>query len=375
MFGSWLKGPGKSSASSASRHGGDHYFHPRLEQLEDRSVPSTMQVIPNLPALTLASTILQNTTSKANSATLMETKSDHAGVFTNAKTIIGLNYGVVIGGYNVGILPGVYLNGQPATAANPATNTVLSFKFIPHGSVARVRIVMASDEYNFPGAFPDQVGVFVNGIQKAYLGGLVISPATLTFADPRVIDNGSVVPPFGLPRPAPAFPGAGSPFEIDAAGFTIPITLQFAVKPNVSNTLTFATSEGIDIFYPTWMFIEPLQVSKGPKIVAMNPYNWVYQPGSNAYLGIITIQNLGDTAFSTTAPHHLWVTLPGLPSGSKIISPAGPGYLPGTSIPAVQLPVLSINPGQVLSFQVLVTNPYNLALPSVFTAKPVVVIV
>jgi len=372
MFGSWLNGLVKRASTLLSRGRGERRCRPRLEQLEDRSVPATMTVVNNLPPTTLADTIMQYTNSTPFGATLavytvnpapvakFVNSSVQAGTFCNAQTIIGLNCGVVIGGFNVGILPQVFVNPNP----NPTHDVVLSFHFIPHASVGKIRIVMASDEWFASltvGAFPDQVGVYVNGIQKAYIAGAQMSPVNQTLGSPDVISN-----------MGPLFPGAASPYEIDASAFTIPITLTFGVHPNQVNTLTFAETEFADINFPTWLFIEPVRFFQGPKIVTYNPYNWVYQPGSNAFLGLVTIENLGDTAL--VAPHALYVVLPGLPSGSTIVS-AGGTVLPGTSTPAVLLPSKIINAGQVLQLQVLITDPYNLALPTFFTAKPVVVAV
>lgn len=394
MFGSWLNGLIGKSASSTSQRENKHCFRPRLEQLEDRSVPATLFTAPNLPVQQLASTILQNTTAKPNNATLMVRvpigtntplravgSSFQAGTFGNAGSIIGLNRGVVIGGVNVGILPQPYIIPDPSVIGFPGSDVVLSFQFVPNGRIGRLRIVMASDEYGWQATsggaspFPDQVGVFVNGAQRASLNNLPISPANFPLPNPNVIPNLANIlggPPLGLP-------GAGTPWEINTGGFTRPIQLQFPLRPNVRNTITFAETEmnfagTINNMFPTWLFIEPLQVFKGPRVVAYNPYNWVYQPASHAYLGIITITNTGDLALTAGPGQSLYVTLPGLPSGSTILNPPGTGFLPGTSIRAVRLPIRSINPGQTYQFQLLVTNPYNLALPSIFTAKPVVVI-
>jgi hypothetical protein len=378
MIGSWLNGlMARISSSPLSSLSvlPERICRPRLEELEDRSVPSYMFVTSGTTAAMEAATIFPPNLGTINNPRNIVPNIVQAGVFTNAFNVIGINSGVVIGGFDVGILPGVYFNQNPG----PTNNSTFSFHFIPNGSKIQFSVVMASDEYDCtrtppaPNPAPDQAGVYLNGIQKGYFpGGNLLNPAGPTplspvtlpgislFGppDPRVIINGSF---FG--------PGASSAFEMDAAGWTIPLKLTLNVRAHKDNSLTFATSEGYDNQFPTWLFISPIKVFQGPHIVTYNPYNWVYQPASNSFQGLITITNTGDLALTATTA--LYVVIPGLPAGSVFIGP-GATFLPGTSTPAVKLPILSINPGQVYQLNVLVTDPYNLPLPSFFSGTPIV---
>jgi hypothetical protein len=381
MFSTWLKSLAGNSSSSATPRKGEHNCKPQLELLEDRSVPATLSVIPNVPATNMAQYLVAGTGLQPNNATLMVNTppgppgpfvpsgagDQHAGTFSNGKPIIGLNRGIVIGGWNIGILPIVYNNPGPS----PSVDVFLSFQFVPHASIATVRIVMASDEFSSFAAppFPDQVGIYVNGSQKAFVPGTgaPISPPNIPAS--LLLYNENFIPPFPFP-----IPGAAAPYEIDVAGFTKPITVNLPVHPNQVNTVTFAETTTYDLLFPTWMFVETLHTFNGPKITGTNPYNWIFQPSANAFSGLVTIKNIGDFAFTagdflhpgTTA---LYVTLPGLPAGSTIIS-AGGTFLPGTSIPAVKLPVKTIAAGQTIAFQILITDPYNLALPTIFQSTP-----
>jgi len=139
---------------------------------------------------------------------------------------------------------------NPLTSFGTQNASILSFSFIPQGTLLNLRLVFASEDYNdlVNAGFPTDVfGVFVNGVNYARV------PGTTTPISASSINCGG-------PTSGPA-PGSGpncasyrdnAPFfgaidsEID--GFTIPLSLFIPVNFGVVNTISIGIADNLDFF-------------------------------------------------------------------------------------------------------------------------------
>jgi hypothetical protein len=159
------------------------------------------------------------------------------------------------GDFTAGIGNSLTLNNSPGDAlfnslASSGTNaSILTFQFVPQGSMLALQLVFGSEDYNdlVNSGFPTDVfGVFVNGVNYAWVPGTStpISASSINCGGPTA----GPAPNVGgqncaLYRDNPPFFGSIAS-EID--GFTVPINLSIPVNFGVVNQISIGIEDNVD---------------------------------------------------------------------------------------------------------------------------------
>jgi hypothetical protein len=406
---SWMRRLLALSARGLSAGAPRPTFRPYLEELEDRSVPALMVtdmtggLTPTalVTALTGQGITVSNVTYKGTNMS--------SGEFTGGTGILGFESGIILStGHAKAVvgpndntdsasfdngLPGDpqldTLQPQPPTTSHDAT--ILSFDFVPMGSVLNFNFVFGSEEYGqFVGAgFNDVFGFFLNGKNVAVLPGTATpvgvatvndgNPTTNTPpANPQFFINNS---PSNDPVPAPNAVNT----QLDGITTVIPVTA--TVNPGVVNHIDLGiedVQDGIldsDVFIQTGSFQAPPPPlpPSAPNLMTFRPFRYAFRSleqneglsgplplgGSAAeptFDGNVTILNFGASA-STNA---LLVEFVNLPKDVQVVNATGVDAttnLPFIFVPATTIPGAGKEP---LRVPVKLSNPDNLPLGTFF---------
>ena len=223
-----------------------------------------------------------------------------SGIFinggTNLQTTVGINYGIVLTtgdarfvagsaisaedfpnkttAFGAGILNGLTRNTAPGsplfaglTSAPTYNASILRFQFIPTGNSVTVRYVFGSEEYGdvvntgFP---PDVFGVFVNGVNYAFLPGTVtpVSTASINCGGPAS-GAATTVNPINCNqyRDNPPFFGK---IETELDGLTVVLTVTAPVLPGEVNTIQLGIANSSDSFADSAVFIQAGSLQSAP---------------------------------------------------------------------------------------------------------------
>jgi hypothetical protein len=386
-------------------------FRPRLELLEDRSVPALMvtDMTGGLTATSLV-TALTGTGVTVSNVTYAGTNMS-SGEFTGGTGIIGFESGIILStghanaviGPNNGMDSASFDNGLPGNAQldtlqpQPAQSshdaTVLSFDFVPQGNVLHFNFVFGSEEYgHFVGAgFNDVFGFFLNGHNVALLPGTNTPVGVATVNDGNPTTNTPPANPQFFVNNAPAGDPVPAPnavnTELDGLTVVIPVTAN--VNPGVVNHIDLGVEDVVDGILDSDVFIQtgsfqapppPLPAS-APNLMAYRPYRYAFRSleqneglsgplpvgGAAAgptFDGNITILNFGPGA-STSA---LMVEFANLPQDVQVVNATGVD--PTTNLPFILVPATTL-PGAgtvALRVPVKLSNPDNLPLGTFFEA-------
>ena len=137
------------------------------------------------------------------------------------------------------------------TSSGTENASILSFSFIPQGSLLTLQLVFGSEDYNdlVNSSFPTDVfGVFVNGVNYARVPGTVspISASSINCGGP----TSGPAPNVGgtncaLYRDNPPF---FDTIDSEIDGFTIPISLLLPVNFGAVNTISIGIADNLDSF-------------------------------------------------------------------------------------------------------------------------------
>ena len=223
-----------------------------------------------------------------------------SGIFINGGTdlakTIGLNHGVLLTtgdarfvsgsaisaddvpnkttAFGAGISNALTRNTMPGsslfnslTSAPTFNASILGFQFVPTGNSITLRYVFGSEEYGdvvntgFP---PDVLGVFVNGVNYAFLPGTVtpVSTAAINCGGPT---SGAATNPNGpncnLYRDNPPFFGK---IETELDGLTVVLTVTAPVTAGQVNTIQLGIANSSDSFADSALFIEAGSLQSAP---------------------------------------------------------------------------------------------------------------
>ena len=207
------------------------------------------------------------------------------GKFSGGAAIIGIEQGLIISTGNVTGVVGPNTGGGTSTGfgtpgdldlqgladagcpvgANCTTfdAATVEFDFIPTRNVLTFRFVMASEEYNeFVGLrFNNPFGIFVKQGNSSYVNYAKLPDGTEVAINN--VNGGN--PFFNIPASHPSLyinnancvevSGGICPYDIQADGFTVVLTANVPVVPNVVNTLKLAIADAGDSIFDSWVFI------------------------------------------------------------------------------------------------------------------------
>jgi hypothetical protein len=153
------------------------------------------------------------------------------------------------------------------TSAPTYNASILSFQFIPAGNAITLKYVFGSEEYGdvvntgFP---PDVLGVFVNGVNYAFVPGTVtpVSTATINCGGPT---SGAATnvngPNCSLYRDNPPFFGK---LETELDGLTVVLTLTAPVTPGQVNNIQLGIANSADTYADSAVFIQAGSLQSAP---------------------------------------------------------------------------------------------------------------
>ncbi len=181
-----------------------------------------------------------------------------AGVFSGGTQAgLGINQGIILSSgsalYAIGPnttdgasyghdLPG---DTDLSTLIGGVTNDacVLEFDFVPTSANFQFTFVMGSEEYEEYLEYADVFAFYLNGVNIALI------PSTTTPIAISTINQNVNTAYYISNYP---FPGT---YDIQCDGFTIPISLNATVIPNVTNHIKLAVADFTDTALDTWIFI------------------------------------------------------------------------------------------------------------------------
>jgi hypothetical protein len=364
----------KAGGGSAAR-----FVKPRLEALEDRSVPAlvvTDGTMGATPAALVNALVGQGIT--VSNITYRGTQMS-SGIFTGGTGIIGFESGIILSnghakavvGPNNGLDSASFDNGLPGDAQLDALSgggrpsfdaTVLEFDFIPQGQTLRFNYVFGSEEYNkfVTGGFNDVFGFFVNGQNVALIPGtntpVSIDTVNLNSNRQFYINNAPAGDPF------PATPPLLNT-ELDGLSVVLPVTV--AVNPGVVNHIKLGIQDIGDAFFDTDVFIQAGSLAAPPKpaFTAYRPFRYAFRsleqneglsgplplggPATAPTLdGNLTLLNIGNA--DATGP--LRVEFINLPPGVQVLNASG--IDPATNRPFITVPVNVLPAGGAIALRV-----------------------
>jgi hypothetical protein len=153
------------------------------------------------------------------------------------------------------------------TSAPTLNASILSFQFIPNGNAISLKYVFGSEEYGdvvntgFP---PDVLGVFVNGVNYAFVPGTVtpVSTATINCGGPTSGAATNVnASNCNLYRDNPPFFGK---IETELDGLTVVLTLTAPVIAGQVNTIQLGIANSADSFADSAVFIQAGSLQSTP---------------------------------------------------------------------------------------------------------------
>lgn len=265
-----------------------------------------------------------------------------AGTFTGGTAAgIGISEGIILSsgaalnalgpndGDNTSADNGLSGDADIAALVDGATNDacILEFDFIPTTANFQFTFVMGSEEYEEYVNYADGFGFFLNGVNIALI------PGTSTPISIGTI-NQNVNQAYYISN----YPAPGT-YDIECDGFTVPITLNATVTPNVVNHIKLAVADFSDSAYDTWVFISGNSVVSGYEVsVESTP------TGASITIGGV------DTGFTTP---HTFLQEAGTTAVYTVV-------IPGYSWAPESVTVANISAGQELEFTgsaVLVITP------------------
>ena len=194
-----------------------------------------------------------------------------AGMFSGGSDIIGFESGIVLGTGRIANVKGpntvVDATTENGTAGdslldllsgigNPTEDAaILSFDFVPDGSVVTFEYVFASEEYNdyVNTGYNDVFAFYVNGRNCALVGAPAV-PVSI-----NTINNGN---PFGIPPVSNPelyrnndIDDGGSTIDTEMDGLTTVLTCTAHVEPGVKNTMRLAIADAGDPAYDSNVFL------------------------------------------------------------------------------------------------------------------------
>jgi hypothetical protein len=144
--------------------------------------------------------------------------------------------------------------------ANGNTNaSVLTFSFVPTGSTMKLSFVYGSEDYgyNVGTGFPtDVMGVFVNGVNQAFV------PGTTDAVSASTINCAAGSSTCALYRDNPTFSDA---IDTELNGTTTLITLSMAVKAGQVNTVSIGVADTFDNTADSALMLKAGSVSAVPE--------------------------------------------------------------------------------------------------------------
>jgi len=308
MLTGWLRRLFRNSPSKRNATG--QQCKPRLESLEDRTVP-VMNITGNANATALVQALIGKGVTFSNVSFVGDSKAgeESAGTFTsttNGTQDVGFGTGIILSsgaakgaaGPNSsgGNTTGFSTSGKGDTdldaivAPNNTTDTtILEFDFIPKGNTLHFNYSFGSEEYNeFVNAgFNDVFAFFLNKQNVALL------PGTTTAVSIDNVNNGknsqfyidNTVKP--TPRPDTQMDGLTKVLSVTAkvtAGQVNHIKLAIA---DVGDTILDS-----NVFIQTGSFSTQAPPAKAEPVL-FRPYRFIYRPATGLYYGIFNVINIG----------------------------------------------------------------------------------
>lgn len=182
-------------------------------------------------------------------------------------------------------------------SANTHDACVLEFDFIPQTENLQFTFVLGSDEYEeYIASYFDVFAFFLNGVNIALIPGtstpISIGTINHTINQSYYVSNNS-------------WPG---PYDIECDGFTVPISINATVTPNVTNHIKLAIADYLDWTVDSWIFI-----SAGTFISGYNVYVDSNPQGARIFKdGVDTALNTPASISQVTGTTSTyWVELPG----------------------------------------------------------------
>ncbi len=202
---------------------------------------------------------------------------DALGYFWNGSNIIGMNSGIVMssgavsqinGNSNSNYFSSISM-GQPGDAdltavANVATfdATVLEMDFVSQGDSVEFQLVFASEEYpEYVCAFNDVFALLVsgngyNGLLSNQAENVALIPGTTTPISINTIHNGNPFAPNCTPvNPSYYNDNSNQNYSFLFDGFTIAITVKFAVTPDSTYHFKIGIADALDFQYDSAIFL------------------------------------------------------------------------------------------------------------------------
>jgi hypothetical protein len=397
--------------SDGAPRNGVRHFRPRLEVLEDRSVPAlaVTDLTGGLTPQALVNALVGSGVQVLNVTYTGVNQS--AGEFSGGTGILGIEAGIVLSsGHAVGIigpnldnngttpsfdngLPGdaqlSNLAGIPLSSAFDATS--LEFDIIPQGNSLQFSYVFGSEEYNtfVNSGFNDVFGLFVNGQNVAVLPG-TNTPVGIDTVNDGNTGNGT--PPTnsqffinnanandgGPPAPGPLL-------NTDLNGLTVVLPVNVPVHAGVVNHIKFAIQDGGDGILDSDVMIQAGSLTSPPipHLEGFLPFRYAFRSlEQNAGLqgqlpiagpadvptfdGDVTVINVGNGI--ATGP--VTVTFHNLPPGVQLLNPTGFDPTTGDPFLVVNVKAIPANNTTPLRIPVKFTDPGNVPLGTFFIGPP-----
>jgi hypothetical protein len=389
------------------------HFRPRLELLEDRSVPALVvnDLTGGLTPQALAQSLVGSGVTISNVTYTGNNFS--SGEFSGGTGILGFESGVVLStGHAKGIVgPNVdntglgtpdFNNGLPGdpqlaalagtTLSNTFDATALEFDFVPIGDTVTFNYVFGSEEYNefVANGFNDVFGLFVNGTNVALVPGTntPVGVDTVNDGNPTV-GAAPVNPQFYINNaistanngdPLPATPPL---LNTDLDGLTVVLTATAHVTPGVTNHIKLAIADTGDAALDSDVMIQSGSLTSPPfpQLLAFRPFRYAFRSleqneglqgplplqgpaGVPTFDGYVTVINIGNGA----AFGPVQVGFHDLPQGVQLVNATG--IDPNTGDPFIIFPVKDIPANDTLPLRIPVkfTNPLNQPLGTFFIA-------
>jgi hypothetical protein len=384
---------GKATRQPAERRS----VRPRLETLEDRSVPSGL-VVHDLTTGVMPNNLVDQLLGPqfaAVSQIKYTGSTQAAGVFSGGQSILGIDSGIVLDTGKVSDLPGPNTGGSGTNFGLPGDidlnrivaptltqdASVLEFDFVPKTSTITFNYVFGSQEYNtrVNSGFPDVFGLYINDKNYALVPGT--NPAEAVTVDTINLNSNSqffinnAIPPDPFPTT--------NPINIHLNGITTVLTATAPVVPGRTNHIKFAIADAGDGINDSAAFIQigpppPAGTQVVPDLVAYRPFRYAFRSleenqggpfliapisgvaNMDTFDGNITVVNTGDV--DVKGP--LTLTFHNLPEGVTLVNATGSD--PKTGEPTILVSIDSLPVDGVLRVPVKLRNPLHKPLGTFF---------
>ena len=251
-------------------------------------------------------------------------------------------------GSNLGQPGDLILANTPGLAGVAAYDdaSVINFTLVAQGPQVNLNFVFASNEFlrsPVPPTFVrpasnDAFIVSVNGVNKALVNGLPITPISFTnpLTNGLLRNNDPSLTPVGI-----------GPLDVNFNDVTAVLTVAFSVTPGVPVNVHIAIADGGIPFYdPTVdsaVYIGARERDDALQIDGLLPDHWAFNPVTQTYVGYVTILNtgpsplvLGNGAAGGAGTSNLTMQSTNLPAGVATAPPGNTYTISNTVIGAGQ---------------------------------------